>query len=98
MDNISDKALNELLNEIDKRIDKKISEIMGKVLVPYFGKIIALPTDASVTANVDIVENGIRTGLISNKTGVTLAVGDSVVVFAIRDNFSNCYIALKCGS
>lgn len=98
MDNISDKVLSELLAEIDNRIDRKINELADKLLVPYFGKVIALPTDASVTADVNVVENGITTGLIPNKTGVSLAVGDTVLVFAIRNSFTNCYIALKCGS
>lgn len=94
MENIDNAVLDEFIDEIYKRIEQKFAKQLNTANVEYAfnGVVTAVNTDAN-TAVVDIGSS--TTTHIPNRSGETIAVGDTVKVYSDRSNMVGAYIGVK---
>lgn len=85
---------NEFVKIIREIVKQEISKIRN-LEYSYFGTISA--DRGSGKFDVSIASsNGVYSSLL-NKSGVSLSVGNAVIIRAKDGNMGNAYIAIKCG-
>ena len=87
---------------IEDMVDRKIASITQNSESSEYGVVISVKNNSdntkTVSAVVEILKNGIKTGSIKNNTNEILVTGDKVRVNAVNGNWNNSYINLKCGT
>lgn len=87
---------------IEDMVDRKIASITQNGESSEYGVVISVKNNSdntkTVSAVVEILKNGIKTGSIKNNTNEILVTGDKVRVNAVNGNWNNSYINLKCGT
>lgn len=94
MDKIDNAVLDELIDTIYQRIEQKFAKQLNasNVEYAYSGIVLSADNEAGV-ANVDIGSS--TTGNIPNRSGESLAQGNTVKVFADKSNMVGAYIGVK---
>lgn len=81
-----------LINLIRKIVRQEINEING--ITPYVATVeTGGAVDANVTVRLAIDTSALLT--LKNKTPYTLNAGNQVYVFALNNNLSNAYVAVR---